>query len=234
MTDRADDLIQLDEFDVPAAVLAESGVPLVELIGEHGAASVDDMLGPPPVDGWRVISGDLADPELHLPALAAPWVNRDSSTWMILGLYRLHGQWHTSVSGTGSVPRPGRARRRSGLTLDWVEPTMTASVGTVPRLPLRLRNVSGDRWIADGKDTDHVQVWALGKDGERLVVDHSAGVHIAVLVELLPSLEPGGAVNLTATWQPRSVEQLPAGDYALDAQLLQLGLHCSPGVLRLR
>ena len=233
MNDATNQMLQLDEFDVPAAVLAQSGVPLVELIGEHGAASVDDMLGPPPVDGWRVISGDLAHPELDLPTLAAPWVNRDPSTWMILGVYRFHGQWRTSVNGTGSIARPGRAHRRSSLTLDWAEPIMTAPVGTVPRLRLRLRNVGGDRWTADGRDSDHVQVWALGKDGERLLVDHSAWDHIAVLVEPLPSLEPGGAVDLIATWQPRSVEKLPAGDYALEALLLQLNLHCSPAVLRL-
>lgn len=83
-------------------------------------------------------------------------------------------------------------------------------------------------------DSDHVQVWALGEDGQRLLVDHSAWHHVAVLVEPLPSLEPGGAVALTATWQPRSVEKLGAGDYVLEAQLLQLDLRCSPGVLRLR
>ena len=233
MTIEADGMMQLDEFDVPAAVLAAPGVRLVDLIGENGAASVDDMLGPPPADGWRVVAGDLSAPDLHPPALAAPWTNRDATKWMMLGVYRFEGQWRTVVNGTGSVARPGRASRRAGLALDWMESPMVASVGTVPTLGLRLRNVGHSRWRADGLDYDHVQVWALGPDSERLMVDHRAWGMVGVSVKVLPSLDPGAAVVLTATWQPRSVENLPAGDYRLEAQLLPLELPCSPGVLRL-
>ena len=225
---------QLDEFDVPAAVLAAPGVPLVDLIGVLGAASVDDMLGPPPADGWRVVAGDLAAPHLHPPALAAPWTNRDTPTWMMLGVYRCEGQWRTVVNGTGSVARPGRASRRAGLALDWVESPMVAPVGTVPTLRLRLRNVGHSRWHADGLDCDHFQVWALGPDGERLMVDRRAWGMVGFGLKVLPSLDPGAAVVLTATWQPRSVENLPAGDYPLEAQLLPLELPCSAGVLRLQ
>jgi hypothetical protein len=77
MTDNPDDVKQLDRYNVPTAVLKAAGAPLVDLIGEQGAASVDDMLGPPPIDGWRVIDGDLASSDPQVPILAAPWVNRD-------------------------------------------------------------------------------------------------------------------------------------------------------------
>lgn len=237
MTVDPQEMKQLDQFDVPAAVLEAAGVPLVELIGEQGAASVDDMLGPPPADGWRVIAGDLASPgaspELRQFMLAAPWINRDPSTWMLISVYRRDGQWHSLINGSGSVARPGRASRRAGLALDWVEPTMVAAVGTVPNLRLRLRNVGDRRWEPDGLDYDHVEVWALGLGGERLV-DHSAWEMIGVPVHPLPSLDSGAAVELTGTRQPQSVESLPAGEYALEAQLVPLELNCSPGILRLQ
>ena len=76
--------MQLGYYDVPAAVLSADGVPLAELIGELGATSVDDMMGPPPADGWRVIAGDLADSGDQLPVLAAPWASPRSNGWMVI------------------------------------------------------------------------------------------------------------------------------------------------------
>jgi len=224
---------QLDQFNVPDDVLAAPGARLVDLIGEQGVGSVDDMLGPPPPDGWRVVAGSLAAPESDLPTLAAPWINRDPSKWMLISLNRRDGQWHSIIQGTGSVVRPGRDVRRAGLALDWVVSPMTAPVGTVPTLKLALRNVGPAPWHNEGEDYDDVRVWALGPAGERLLVEHSAWGMAAVEVHLLPSVNPGAAVQLTATWQPESVEKLPPGVYALEAQLQSLELPCSPGTLRL-
>ena len=224
---------QLDQFNVPDDVLATPGAPLVHLIGEQGAAGVDDMLGPPPPDGWRVIAGDLASPESDLPTLAAPWINRDPSKWMLISVYRFDGGWHSVVQGTGSVARPGRASRRAGLVLDWLVSPMVVPVGTVPRLKLGLRNVGHAPWRADSEDNDHVRVWAMGPTGGRLLADHSAWGMVGVEVHMLPSLDPGTAAELTATWQPRSVEKLPPGEYTLEAQLVSLELPCSEGVLRI-
>lgn len=218
---------------MPDDVLADPGVPLVYLIGEQGAASVDDMLGPPPPVG-RVIVGDLTSPESHLPTSAAPWINRDPSKWILITVYRFDGQWHSVVQGTGGVVRPGRASRRAGLALDWLVSPMVAAVGTKPTLRLGLRNVGHAPWHADGVDDDYVKVWALGPAGERLAVDHSAWGMVGIEVHLLPSLDPGTAAELTVTWQPQSVEKLPAGEYTLEAQLVSLELPCSPGILRLR
>lgn len=224
---------QLDQFNVPDDVLEAPGHRLVDLIGEQGVESVDDMLGPPPSDGWRVVAGNLAAPESDLPTLAAPWTNRDPSKWMLISLYRRDGKWHSVIQGSGSVVRPGRDVRRAGLALDWVAPSMTASVGTVPTLELALRNVGAAPWVNEGQDYDDVGVWALGPSGERLLVEHSAWGMAAVAVHLLPSIDPGAAVQLTATWQPGSVEKLPPGVYAVEAQLRSLDLPCSPGTLRL-
>lgn len=37
-----------------------------------------------------------------------------SELWMLIGLWRLDGQWQAPVNGTGSVVRPDRASRRQG------------------------------------------------------------------------------------------------------------------------
>jgi hypothetical protein len=126
-------MMQLDQFNVPDDVLAAPGVLLVHLIGEQGAAGVDDMLGPPPPDGWRVIDGDLTSPELHPPTLAAPWINRDPSKWMLISVYRFEGKWGSVVQGTGSVTRPGRDVRRAGLALNWLVSPMSLRWGPCRR-----------------------------------------------------------------------------------------------------
>src|SRR5450631_655089 len=128
MPSRYDADMQLGYYDVPAAVLSAAGVPLAELIGERGAASVDDMMGTPPVDGWRVIAGDLADFGGEPPVLAAPWSSPRSNGWMVIRLLRPDNVWQASILGDDRPLRLSRARRRAGLTLTWPVPVMSASV----------------------------------------------------------------------------------------------------------
>jgi hypothetical protein len=71
--------MQLGDYDVSAAILAAAGARLSELIGDQGAASVDDIHGPPPIDGWRLIAGDIDSPRAQQPVLAAPWMNARSN-----------------------------------------------------------------------------------------------------------------------------------------------------------
>jgi hypothetical protein len=47
--------VQLGRFDVSAEVLNAPGQPLEHFIGAPGSALIDDLNGPPPVDGWRLI-----------------------------------------------------------------------------------------------------------------------------------------------------------------------------------
>jgi hypothetical protein len=98
----------------------------------------------------------------------------------------------------------------------------------VPEPWLELRNVGDRTWNADGVDSDHVRVWALGPDGERLTVDHAALSFFTSPVHRVPTLEAGERVELIGRWQPL-IEDLPAGDYALEAQLRSLEVNCSAG-----
>ncbi|GGM18772.1 hypothetical protein GCM10011594_43580 [Nakamurella endophytica] len=226
-------MLQLGEVDVSAAVLADRGVPLARLIGDHGANSVDDLDGRPPTDGWRVIHGDLVHPGEVLPIVAASWPIGGPDTWIVIRAYRADGQWQTAVEGTGVVARPGRAVRRAGLALEWVTEPATVARGTSPDLRLVLRNIGQQWWTADGNDDNYVEVWAVGQDGDdfpRAGADF--GDMGAVVVDVLPSLEPGIAVAVTAAWRhPAGARNLPAGRYVLRARLLCLHLDAPPAAL---
>jgi hypothetical protein len=237
MTARYDVDMQLGYYDVPAAVLSASGVPLAELIGEGGASSVDDMMGPPPVNGWRVIAGDLADFGGEPPALAAPWSSPRSNGWMVISVSRLDGVWQASILGDSRPLRPSRARRRAGLTLTWSVPVMSAPVGTVPQLRVRLSSAGDRPWHNDGADYDHVTVQLLRPEGtplpDTLRGPWNSSDMVGTAVHLLPTLLPGSSVDLTPAWDTAEIPSLPPGDYGIVAELNDLQLRSGPEVLQL-
>jgi hypothetical protein len=238
MATRYDADMQLGYYDVPAAVLSAPGVPLAELIGEQGAASVDDMMGPPPIDGWRVIAGDLTAFDGGPPVLAAPWSSPQSNGWMVISAARLDGVWQASILGDDRPLRPSRARRRARLTLTWPVPVMSAPVGTVPQLQVRLTNGGERSWLNDGGDYNHVTVRLLGSDGdalpERLKGPWRGGDMLGAALHLLPTLLPGSFVDLAPTWGAAPISSLPPGDYGVAAELNNLQLRSGPEPLRLR
>jgi hypothetical protein len=86
------------DFVVGRSVLTELGVPLIDLLGRRAAASVDNMFGPLPVDGWRVIDGALpADPAADVAPviIAAPWEHPGANGWMVQSVVRHLGRWQT-------------------------------------------------------------------------------------------------------------------------------------------
>ena len=230
--------MQLGYYDVPAALLSANGVPLAELIGERGATSVDDLMGTPPVDGWRVIAGDLADFGGEPPVLAAPWSSPRSNGWMVISLSRLDGGWQASILGDDRPLRPSRARRRAGLTVTWPVPVMSASVGTVPQLRVRLSNASDRPWDNDGGDYDHMTVRLLGSSGEPLPDARTGpwegGDMVGAEIHLLPPLLPGSFVDLTPARGTTHISTLPRGDYGVLAELTDLQLRSAPEALQLR
>lgn len=238
MATRYDADVQLGYYDVPGAVLSARGVPVAELIGERGAASVDDMMGPPPIDGWRVIAGDLADFGSEPLVLAAPSSSPRSNGWMVISAARLYGVWHASILGDDRPLRPSRARRRAGLTLGWPVPVMSAPVGTVPPLQVRLTNAGERSWLNDGDDYDHVTVRLLGPEGdplpERLKGPWRGGDMLGAALHLLPTLRPGSFVDLAPTWGAAPISSLPPGDYGVVAELNNLQLLSGPDPLQLR
>jgi hypothetical protein len=136
--------VRLGWYDMPAQVLAAAGVPLVYLVGGQGAASVDTLLGPPPVDGWRVIAGPFPPPPGELSMLAAPWPDRRSNGWMLVSFTRRDGRWTACIEEDRRPVRAGRKHRRAGLQLRWTATPVVAPAGTIPVLRLSLRNIATD------------------------------------------------------------------------------------------
>jgi len=80
---------------VARSVLTEPGVPLVDLLGRRAAASVDNMFGRLPVDGWRVIDGAWpADPAVDVAPviIAALWRHPGANGWMVVSVVRHAGR----------------------------------------------------------------------------------------------------------------------------------------------
>jgi hypothetical protein len=223
--------VQIGEYDVPASVLEAPGGPLNELIGDEGAATVDTMMGPPPTDGWRIIVGDLNRTGGQSAILAAPWVSASSNGWMVVRFNYRAGKWRAIIELDGRPVRPSRADRRSGLSLDWAKTPMSGRVGSVPELRTVLRNTAGQAWCIDDHDSGLVSAWLLGPNGER----STSGLSLAIGYPAvrIACLDVGASVELTAYWHTRGIDQLPAGEYFVEAELPSLKLRCPSGVLTL-
>jgi hypothetical protein len=231
------DDVQLGEYDVPAQVLAAAGVPLTELVGDQGAASVDTLMGPVPIDGWRVISGPFppepgASSVLAAPWQGPPWHPGSSNGWMQVRFTRTDGDWSACVTVDYRPVRPGRRHRRAGIRLQWHSTLITAPAGASPEVRLSLRNTASVPWQPDGIDHGFVRAWAVGTDGLPLARSRRS-TFIAIPVEPLSELDPNSTLDLTATWDTE-ISALAPGDYVIEAELCDLQLRCAPGTLRLR
>ena len=225
-----EDDVQLGCYDVPAQVLAADGVPLVYLVGEQGAASVDTLLGPPPVDGWRVIAAPFPPPPGELSILAAPWADRRSNGWMLVTFTSRDGRWTACIEEDRRPVRPGRKHRRAALQLQWAATPVVAPAGTVPVLRLALRNIATEPWRTDGIDSGHVRAWALGPDSVPL--SPKPWPIEAIPCRPLSHLDPGASTELSATWDT-DIAALSPGEYQIAAELTDLRLRCDLGTLRL-
>jgi hypothetical protein len=154
--------VQLGHFDVSAEVLNAPGQPLERFIGAPGSALIDDLDGPPPVDGWRLISGDLNAPAERQPVFAAPWDNPAGNGWMVIGLWQLDGAWNATILSDSRPVRPSRVRRREGLELDWSH-SARHGVGfrahtRLGQVAVTLQNRSQKQWANRYRDYDGVSI----------------------------------------------------------------------------
>lgn len=207
-------------YRVPLGPIAQSSAS--DQSSEPQSGSIKWM---PRRDTWRVAARYDADMQLgYYDVPAAPW-------W-------LDWVWQASILGDDRPLRPSRARRRAGLRLTWPVRLMSAPVGTVPQLRVRLSNAGERAWRNDGADYGHVTVRLLGPGGERLPKTLSSpwrgGDMVGAAVHLLPTLPPGSPVDLTPAWDTSDIPSLPPGDYGVVAELNDLRLRCGPEALQLR
>jgi hypothetical protein len=143
------------------------------------------------------------------------------------------GKWSAGINEDRAPVRPGRMHRRAGLRLEWDEASISGRTGTRPELRLHLRNASEHTWIGDGIDHDHVSVWLVGPDGERLRRDRGTWGFEAMPCHRLTSIEPGDQLALHGYWDT-DVESFPAGQYVIHSELTALQLRSASGELLLR
>ena len=162
---RYDGDVQLGEFDVPAEVINAPGGRLKDVLGTSREPYVDDMMGPPPTDGWRVIAGDMTLSGEDGVVLAAPWDNPRGNGWMMIGVGPpREGDWWAVIMGDDRPVRASRARRRAGLQLAWASPAesqVIASGQDVPELDVVLTNIGQTTWFNYGTDDDAVFIDVL-------------------------------------------------------------------------
>ena len=202
---------------------------------------------PPSVDERRAGPPWPPMPEC---ALAAPWPGNEPE-WMILHLGRrverlptdtIYGyphvhprtvygaHWRSELVVCRDQLQPGRARRRRGLDLAFVDSEVRVPVGVAPSIRVRLTNRRTDPWLNRAPewehDTDGVHGLVATPDGRVLSEEWPAGAGMGV--ERLPDLEPGGSVDLRVTFMATRLAELPPGEYLLLAELTSLHLTAPP------
>lgn len=223
--------VQLGEYEVPADIMNSPGSALEDLIGTPAAALVDDLLGAPPDNGWRLIAGDLTAPTERQPVLAAPWTSPRSNGWIVIRLSQSEGAWHASIASDRRPIRQSRARRREGLHLSWtdaaVEQAANLQAGRqLGPLAVTLTNTSDTRWANDGWDDDCVTIHVADERG-RPIQRRGVSIPTAIEVAPLPPLEPDEQRTLTAHFIPPAVDLGPQAGTAtisLIANLVSLRL----------
>jgi hypothetical protein len=228
--------LQFGRFDVAAEVLNAPGQRLELFIGAPAAAVIDDLDGPPPADGWRLIAGDLNSPVENQPVLAAPWDNPRGGDWMVISLWQLDGTWHATLNSGRQKIRPSRATRRRGLELAWPASAdgKTAHLLADTRLDdiaVTLRNNAPEPWVNDYRDYNGISISVTDDQGRPVTNRHRGGdwgFH-AYHHELLPSIEPGAELALTAHFETATTHHgLQPGRYTLTANMHSLGLGTQP------
>lgn len=221
--------VQLSRYDVERSVLEAPGVPLAAMLGTAGAASVDTLSGPPPVAGWRIIDGALADNQV---VVAAPWTDRGDGAWMLVQAYRNGGEWGTVVETPEQRIRVGRADRRGGLTLNCGGNQLELVAGQSVQLQATLTNSGATTWTTDGQDFDYVIGTLAPEGGPPFPPRRSDGM--AHEIHALGPLLPGASIELPMAVDNVQLETLPPGTYMLTAELYDLHLPCPPVSLVVR
>lgn len=225
-------LVQLAHVDVDPSALTGDGADLSGVIAGYQpmdkGATVE--AGSLPRTGWRAIASTPARPGLGRTSVFAAPHQDDRTGWALINVTEKAGRWIFSTDPGPVFARPGRPSRRQALRLCWPEDPIIAAAGSVPELAITLHNVSEKPWIAAGEDDRHTLGWLIGSHGDRLPAPDwfSYGGP-----EALPSLEPGEVTVLPVSLVTNDVADLPAGQYGLDALLLELNLRSNRGALRL-
>jgi hypothetical protein len=226
-------LVQLGLVEVDPKVLAAEGVSLDNamtgrrLVDALALAEIRDQL---PAQGWREVrSDDFGVDQGKMLTLAAPH-QRVPDTWVLAYLSERDDQWLFSASPEPNSVWPGKAFRRRHLRLTWPRSPIVASAGRVPELAVTVTNTAAELWRGMPGDNHAVVAWIVDAEtGERLTPQGWFAYGGADTAELA-ARESKDLVAILATY---GADELPPGEYGLEAVLLTLDLRSDRGHLRL-
>jgi hypothetical protein len=218
--------LQIGWVDVDPERLREPGSDLDGVLDRLQPADLRFDLDAFPRSGWRQIE-DLDRLGIRRHTCAAPHP-AEAAGWSLLTAARNEDRWIISGDPCPSVPIRGRAARRRDLRLRWPEEAIIAPAGSVPQLTIRLHNVGNVLWV--GGDGPRTVAWITDLAGERLPAA-TRYAYRGVAGEL--RIEPGESIPCTVALLTEGVQLLPAGDYGLQAILVDLNLKSNRGALRL-
>jgi hypothetical protein len=226
-------LVQLGLLEVDPRVLATEGVSLDNamagrrLVNALALAEIRDQL---PAQGWREVrSDDFGVDEGKMLTLAAPH-HRVPDAWVLASLSERDDQWLFSASPEPNSVWPGKAFRRRHLRLTWPRSPIVASAGRVPELPVTVTNTAAELWRGMPGDIQAPVTWIVDAEtGERLTPQGWFAYGGASTAELAA----GASKDLVAILATHGADELPPGEYGLEAVLLTLDLRSDRGHLRL-
>jgi hypothetical protein len=223
------DLVQIGPDDVDPAVLTAGGVDVAELLARFVPVTRRQVdLAAFPTTGWRQVSRlEVGSGGAARFRFLAPH-RQDPAGWALLTFMTWTDGWLQNGDPGPLFPRPGRPSRRQFLRLRWPREPIVTQAGREPSLALSLQNISDRPWV--GSDAMETSACLLHRDGHRLPVPN---VRTWQPVRKHRSIVPGGSVTINPTLVTLDVSRLPAGNYGLEAELIDLELKSDVGALQI-
>ena len=223
------DLVQIGPDDIDPAVLTAGGVDVAELLARFVPVTRRQVdLAAFPTTGWRQVSRvEVGSGGAARFRFLAPH-RQDPAGWALLAFMTWTDGWLQTGDPGPLFPRPGRPSRRQFLRLRWPPEPIVTQTGREPSLALALQNLSDQPWV--GTDAMETSACLLDPDGHRLPL---ASVRTWQPVRKQRSIGPRGSVTITPTVVTLDVLQLPAGNFGLEAELIDLELKSDVGALQI-
>lgn len=227
-------LVQVGWWDVAPSTLQGPGASLdslvagrnVVLANEHAERVWERLLVTP---GWRLLAED--DRGLERAVFAAPDESKPG-TWLLVVLNNRGDEWRFSRPMASQAVRPGRAARRQNLALVWPEREFYCAAGESPDLTVSLVNRGSDDWTV-GDDELFVVAWLRDSISGDVLPSEKWEAH-GRAGRFQDTLRPGSEVQLPVRLLTLRVDELPLGEYTIEAILSSLNLHSEPGRLVIR
>ena len=230
-------LVQVEDWEVPADVLAAAGSMLVDHPDVATAVrtnpALKSELAQLPLSGWVELHRSFGSGAgAGYVVLAAPHPDAVGAYQVVRLGQRPGGEWALAASVDPAWTAPSRERRRAGLALVVLGAPVTLVAGTDRPLATELSNTTTEPWVPFRSDAVRLLAYLSLPDSEQPLPAHTRFAH--GLNNLVDRLDPGERVELAAGWATLDLSSLPPGRYVVRATLQTLMLTSPPAELTIR